>query len=116
MSRRDPSAITAARWKAGDGSAPGRAACSRLLAVLRFPGLEPSATVRGPIGPNVTDNSRSGFDMTGKVERSPESSASIRIAPGETKPSSRAVVSSDVVGPKMTIDPGTPAQTINVLA
>src|SRR6266571_4886536 len=104
MRSREPSTITATRWKAGDGSAPGRAACNRLLTVPRF-GAAPSAKVRGPTGPNVTDSSRSGLVTTGYADRSPEIRASIRTAPGETRPNSPAVVSSAVVGPNVMNDP-----------
>ena len=75
------------------------------LALFRLLGAELSVTVRGPMGPKVTESSRRELVMAGNTGRSPERSASIRNAPGETKPSSPAVVGSAEVGPKLSAVP-----------
>ena len=103
-------------WKAGAGSALASAACNWLLALLRLLGAARSVTVRGPMGPKVTESCRRELVMAGNTVRSPERSASIRNAPGETRPSSLAVVGSAAVGPNVIGSPGTPVRTINVFS
>src|SRR5881628_3458999 len=110
---REPSAKTTTRRKAGDGAAFARAVCNKLRAALKFAGVALSASLRGQMGPNATASSRNGFDKVGNAERSPDTKASMRNAPGATNPSSIAVVSSGAVAPKEIETPGTPARTIN---
>ena len=100
ISRRDPIVNTNACLKAGAGLAARIAFCSNARAEIMFAGVELSCTVRGPIGPNVIDIRRSGFESAGNGESEPDSNASAAYASGDVNPSSALVVGSADVGSK----------------
>ena len=68
--------------KAGAGSALASAVCNWLLALFRLLGAARSVTVRGPMGPKVTESARRELVMAGNTVRSPERSALIRNESG----------------------------------